>query len=133
MVPFELVTNGGDGIFAALLDEFEMVDEEDEDEWASSIVSKFGLDGFLLLLVKGAPLFPSVFWLVVVFVFEAADCGFVALLLLLVAVVDLEEATSGLVAIVEDDTWVFVFFAKDSLLADAVSVFVDNFDASRFN
>ena len=32
MVPFELVTNGGDGIFAALLDEFEMVDEEDEDE-----------------------------------------------------------------------------------------------------
>ena len=69
------------------------------------------------------------------FVFEAADCGFVALLLLLllVAVVDLEEATSGLTAIVEDDAWVFVFFAKDSLLADAVSVFVDNFDASRFN
>jgi hypothetical protein len=32
MVPFKLVTNGGDGIFDALLDEFEMVDEEDEDE-----------------------------------------------------------------------------------------------------
>ena len=65
-------------------------------------------------------------------VFEAADCGFVALLL--VAVVDFKEATSGLAVIAEDDAWVFVFFAKDSLLlADVASVFVDNFDASRFN
>jgi hypothetical protein len=66
-----------------------------------------------------------------VFVFEAVDCGFDALLL--IAVVDLEEATSGLAVIVEDDAWTLVFFAKDSLVVGVVSVFVDNFDASRFN